>query len=427
MLTLFGKKHTLCDGITRRNFLKIGAFGAGLTLADMLRANAAANGKASRPKSVIMVWQCGGPPHQDTYDLKPDAPAEIRGEFQPIATNVPGIQISEYYPLQAKIFDKLAVIRSVRPVDGGHSDWGVSTGYNEESNKREHHPSLGSVISKVRGGSNADVPPYVSLRGTTPALQAGYLGVAHNPFTPSGPGIENLRLARGVEAPQLDDRRHLLSSFDTLRRDLDSSGSMSALDAHNARAFDMIASGAVRNALDLSREPQAGRDRYKGIEGFLTARRLVEAGVGCITLCLGGSIWDTHSNNFPTLKQAMPPLDRALFHLINDLHDRGLQDDVITVACGEFGRTPRINKEGGRDHHGSVMSVLVAGGGLKMGQVIGSTDARAERIKDRPYSLPQVYSTVYRALGIDPSQTFPNAAGRPMYILDDRDPVTELL
>jgi hypothetical protein len=426
MLTLFGNKHTMCDSITRRNFLKIGAFGAGLTLADMLRCEAA-SGKASRTKSVIMVWQCGGPSQQDTYDLKPEAPAEIRGEFKPISTNIPGIHISEHYPLQAKMFDKLAVIRSVRPVDSGHSDWGVSTGYSDEANKREHHPSIGSVISKTRGGSNADVPPYVSLRGITPALEAGYLGVAHNPFTPTGPGIENLRLAKGIEAPRLDDRKQLLSNFDTLRRDIDASGSMDALDAHTTRAFDMIASGAVRNALDLAREPQANRDRYKGIEGFLTARRLVEAGVGCVTLCLGGSIWDTHSDNFNTLKKAMPPLDRALTNLIQDLHDRGLQDDVMTVACGEFGRTPRINKEAGRDHHSSVMSVLVTGGGLKMGQMIGATDSRAERIKDRPYSLPQVYSTIYRALGIDPGQTFPNGTGRPMYILDDRDPVTELL
>lgn len=427
MLSIFGKAHKLCDGVSRRDFLQIGALGAGLTLADLLRLRAGASAPAATAKSAILIWLCGGPSQLDTYDLKPEAPAEVRGEFRSIPTNVPGIRISEHFPLQARMWDKLAVVRSVIPVDGGHSDSGVFTGYSHEVNEREHHPSIGSVISKVRGGNTNDIPPYVSLRGISPALDAGFLGVAHRPFTPTGPGIENLRLARGITSSRLEDRKQLLSSFDTVRRDIDASGSMQGMDAFTTRAFDMVASGAVRNALDLSREELRSRERYRGIEEFLTARRLVEAGVGCVTLCIGGSVWDTHFNNFTTLKQAMPPIDRALTNLILDLHDRGMENDVVTFVCGEFGRTPRINKDAGRDHWGSVMSVLMAGGGLKMGQMIGSTDARGERAKDRPYHLTQLQSTLYRALGIDPGMTFPNGSGRPMYVLDNREPVAELL
>jgi hypothetical protein len=428
MLTIWGRRQRYCDGITRRNFLQIGAFGAGLTLADVLRAKAANPPGAGRPtgqKSAIMIYLPGGPSHMDMYDLKPEAPAEFRGEFRPIQTSVPGVQICEHMPMQARMFDKLAVVRSLVSVEE-HSDSLVMTGYSENTNRTAQHPSFGAVVSKLRSGQNNDVPPFVSLRGMGPGTEPGFLGVAHRPFTPDGPGLNNLRLAGGVTTDRMDDRKTLLGQFDTVRREIDASGTMTGMDSFSGRAFDMIASGMVRRALDLKNEDPRTRDRYRGLEPFLTARRLVEAGVGCVTLAYGG--WDTHSSNFKELKRQLPNLDRGIANLIADLHDRGMEDDVITVVWGEFGRTPKINtSDAGRDHWAPVMSAMVAGGGLKMGQAIGTTSARGEYPKDRPYKVPHLLSTIYQAMGIDPSQTFLNGSGRPMYVLDERDRVEELV
>ncbi len=429
MLTFWGQRQRYCDGISRRNFLQIGAFGAGLTLADMLRLRAAQDPHALRPtptKSAIMIFLPGGPSHLDMWDLKPDAPAEYRGEFRPIPTNVPGVHICEHMPLQARMWDKLAVVRSLISVDE-HSDSLVMTGYTENVNRTAAHPSFGSVISKLRSGEANDVPPFVSLRGGgSPGTEPGYLGVAHRPFTPSGAGLENLRLANGLTAQRLDDRKDLLTKFDTIRREIDASGTMKGMDSFTGRAFDMIASGVVRKALDLRHEDPKTRDRYRGIEQFLTARRLVEAGVGCVTLSYGG--WDTHSSNFKELRRQLPHLDRGIANLIQDLHDRGMDNDVVTVVWGEFGRTPKINNsDAGRDHWAPVMSALVAGGGLKMGQAIGSSSAKGEYPKDRPYKVQNLLATIYHAMGIDPAYTFPNGSGRPMHILDDRNKVEELL
>ncbi len=430
MLTFWGDRQRYCDNISRRNFLRIGAFGAGLTLADVLRLRAAQNpvtpAKSTPQKAAIMIYLPGGPSHIDMYDLKPEAPKEFRGEFKPIQTNVPGAQICEHMPLQARMWNKLACVRSLISTEE-HSDSLVSTGYSEVANRISSHPAFGSVISKLRGDSGNDVPPFVSLRGGgSPGTEPGYLGVGHRPFTPSGAGVENLRLANGVNTSRMDDRKDLLGKFDTARREIDASGTMKGMDSFTGRAFDMIASGIVRKALDLKNEDPKTRDRYKGVEQFLTARRLVEAGVGCVTLSYGG--WDTHTSNFKELKRMLPELDRGIANLVQDLHDRGMQDDVITVVWGEFGRTPKINSsDAGRDHWAPVMSALVAGGGLKMGQMIGSTSAKGEYPKERPYKVPHLLSTIYSAMGIDPSFTFPNGAGRPMYILDDRDKVEELL
>lgn len=429
MLTILGAKQKFCDGISRRNFLKIGAFGAGLSLADMLRLRAGAAAPAPTTtgsgKSCILIYLPGGPSHIDMYDLKPQAPVDYKGEFNPIPTNVKGVEICEHFPLQAKMWDKLSVVRSCISVDE-HSDSLVTSGYSENVNRTQNHPSMGSVISKLRGSNSLDIPPYVSLRGMSIGQEPGFLGIAHRAFTPSGPGVENLRLANGVTMNRLEDRKSLLGSFDSVRRDIDASGTMRGLDAFTSRAFDMVASGAVRKALDLAKEEPRTRDRYKGVEQFLTARRLVEAGVGCVTLAIGG--WDTHSGNFKTLKQQLPQVDRGIANLINDLHERGMENDVVTVMAGEFGRTPKINgTDAGRDHWGPVMSVLVAGGGLKMGQAIGTTNSRAEYPKDRPYRMSQILSTVYQAIGIDPSLSFPNQTGRPVHILEDREPVSELV
>src|SRR5262249_11836125 len=415
MLTLWGARQRFCDGISRRGFLKIGACGAGLTLAEILRvrAAAAAAGKGTANKAAIMIYLPGGPSHMDMYDLKPAAPKEFKGEFTPIATNVTGIQICEHMPLQARMFDKLAVIRSVAPLREEHSDAETTTGYPEAINMTQHHPALGAVVSKLRGTANNDIPPYVSLRGMTPyGTEPGFLGVAHRPFTPDGPGKENLRLAGGVDAARSDDRKALLASFDAVRRDLDASGTMHGMDEVKQRAFDMVASGAVRKALDLTREEPRSRDRYKGVEQFLTARRLIEAGVGCVTLSIGG--WDTHSSNFKTLKQQLPQVDRGVANLVQDLCDRGMGKAVGTGMWGEFGRTPKVNmNDGGRDHWSPVMSAMVSGGGLKMGQMVGSSSARGEYPKEHPVTASQLLSTMYHAMGIDPSQTFPNGSGRP--------------
>ena len=428
MLRIFGSSHRFCDGVTRRDFLQIGAFGVGLTLADMLRlrhASAANTRQSPRShKAAIMIYLPGGPSHMDMYDLKPNAPAEYRGEFKPIPTNVPGVQICEHFPLQAKMWDKLAAIRSIVSVDE-HSDSLVMTGYPERVNVIANHPSFGSVISKLRSSSSTNVPPFVSLRGMSRGTEPGYLGIAHRPFTPGGPGNANLRLANGVTLDRLHDRRALLASFDTLRRDIDASGTMSGMDSYTEKAIEMVTSGVVRDALDLSKEDPKVRERYKGVEQFLTARRLIEAGVGCVTLSIGG--WDTHGKNFETLKRQLPKVDQGIANLIQDLHDRGLDQDVVTIMWGEFGRTPRINREAGRDHWAPVMSALIAGGGLKMGQMVGSSTEKGERPKDRPCTVQQVLATIYLALGIDPAMTFPNGSGRPMHLLDDREPIRELL
>jgi len=423
MLTLWGGKQRFCDGISRRNFLRIGAFGAGLTLADMLRARAVAGPSVSAAKAAIMIYLPGGPSHMDMYDMKPAAPKEFRGEFKPIATNVPGIQICEHMPMQARMFDKLATIRSIISVDE-HSDSLVMTGFSEAQNVNQHRPAFGAVVSKLRNGS-ADVPPFVSLYGMTRGSDPGYLGVAHRPFTPYGPGEADLRLPGGVDALRQENRKGLLHAFDKVRRDIDSTGTMKGMDSFTTRAFDMVASGAVRKALDQTREEPRTRDRYKGIEMFLTARRLIEAGVGCVTLAYGS--WDTHGQNFVTLKNQLPNVDRGVANLVQDLTDRGMDKDVLVVMWGEFGRTPRINGTAGRDHWGPVMSALVAGGGMKMGQAIGTTNSRGEVPKDRPVHVQNVLSTFYRSMGIDPAMTFPNGSGRPMYILDDRQPVSELI
>jgi hypothetical protein len=426
MLTIWGARERFCDGINRRGFLKIGALGAGLSLADMLRLQAAndTNKSTTKNKAAIMIYLPGGPSHMDMYDLKPDAPKEFRGEFNPINTNVSGVQICEHFPMQAKMWDKLACIRSVVSV-GEHSDSLVSTGYSQSANRTANHPSFGSVVSKLRSDASATMPPFVSLRGMSTGTEPGFLGVAHRPFSPSGQGVQNLRLPTNVSSERLGNRKELLEGFDDVKRDIDATGTMNGLDSFTSRAFDMVTSGAVRKALDLTNENAATRERYKGVEQFLTARRLVEAGTGCVTLSIGG--WDTHGQNFVSLKKQLPQVDRGIANMIQDLHDRGMGDDVVTIMWGEFGRTPKINMNAGRDHWPQVMGAMIAGGGLKMGQAVGASSARGENPKDRPYTVPQVLSTVYRAIGIDPGMTFTNGNGRPMYVLDDRAPVVELV
>ena len=429
MFTFLGQGRLFCDLGTRRDFLRIGGLGVGagsLGLSDLLKARAVGpNAKnASKAKSAIFVYLPGGPSHIDMWDPKPDAPAEIRGEFKGAETNIPGIRINELFTRQAAMFQHFAAVRGVVSVNE-HSDSLVMTGYSDIENRIMNHPSFGSVLSKLRGMNDDGIPPFVSLRGASKGTEPGYLGVAHRPFTPEGQGVANLRPTPANAGERLTKRRDLLNQFDDFRKESDTTGTANGIDQFTSRAFEIVSSGTVRKALDLSKEEAKVRESYRGVENFLTARRLIEAGVGCLTLSYGG--WDTHVNNFVQLKRQLPILDRAIGNLVTDLKERGMLDEVAIVVWGEFGRTPKINGTAGRDHWPTAMNALVAGGGLRTGQVVGGTNSNAEKPKDRGYPVQRVLSTVYHALGIDPGMTFLDTFGRPQHLLSDREPITELL
>lgn len=448
MLTIWQTKtRRFCDGHSRRDFLKVGALAiGGLSLADLLRLKAQGGARSdSGGKAVIMIYLPGGPSHLDMYDMKPEAPAEIRGEFLPIRTNVPGLDICELMPLQAKIADKFAVIRGFR-TRGGHNGDEMTTGF-RTGDKR---PAFGSIVSRVLGAGTKALPAYVSLNVFSNLEyfeQPAYLGQAYKPFSPSGPDMANLRLAKEVTLERLADRRTLLHSFDNLRRDLDDAkGSLAGVDGFTSQALEMVASPRARAAFDLSQEPDKVRAKYgRGSNHFLLARRLVEAGVRVVSLSGGWigedssgntnlSNWDTHKDNFITLRRQLPCLDRALYALITDLHDHGLDQDVAILVGGEMGRSPRVGisnpgsqaASNGRDHWPTGFA-LMAGGGLRTGQVIGETDRYGERSKGLPYGPQNVLATLYHVLGIDPAMTLPDYNGRPQYLLEERDKIAELV
>ncbi len=426
MLRILGQGTTLCDGITRREMLRVGGLAlGGVTLADVLRGRATAGASAGRGKSVIMIWLRGGISHIDSYDMKPKAPAEIRGEFQSISTNLPGVQICEYLPKHAQMLDKLAIVRGIKSIDlGDHTPHYILTGFPE----RGKRPVLGGVVSHLQPRSDG-LPPYVSLMYKPPGLYDNegptYLGPAHRPFVPRAEGLANLSLVKSVSLDRLRDRGQLLREFDTLNREVDHRGAMQGLDAHTQRAMQMIASPAVREAFDVSREPPETHARYgKYCENFLIARRVVEAGVPVVTLKVGD--WDTHEKNFIDMRDQLPQLDQGFHALITDLHDRGLQDDVAVVMWGEFGRAPRISRGDGRDHWPEAGAAVIAGGGFQVGQVVGETDSHGGQSKGRPYTPSNVLATLYHHLGIDPAATILDHNRRPMHVLDDREVVREL-
>ena len=408
----------------RRDVLRVGALG-GLTLADLFRQQARGDAKPTRPKSVIMIWLRGGASHIDSFDMKPDAPAEIRGEFKPIKTNVSGIEFCEHLPKLATIADKLAVLRGIKSVDiGDHTPHFILTGFAD----RGKRPAFGCVVSTLKPTADG-LPPYVSLMYDPPGLYDNegptYLGPAHRPFAPRKEGLNNLTLCKGVTPDLFADRRNLLREFDTLRRDLDTTGTLNGLDEHGRRAAEMVLSGKAREAFDLKRETDATRERYgKYSENMLMARRLVEAGVPVVTLKVGD--WDTHEKNFIDHKAQLPQLDQGVYALVSDLHDRGLDKDVAVVVWGEFGRAPRISRGDGRDHWPDAGAAVIAGGGFTVGQVIGETDSRGGESKGTPYTPSNVLATLYRHLGLDPATTLPDHTRRPMHLLDDRGVVKEL-
>ena len=447
MLTIRNGKggSGFCDGVSRRNFLKIGALGmGGLTLPQLLRAEAQSGIRKSH-KAVIMIFLPGGPSHQDVFDLKPDAPSEIRGEFNPIETNVSGIQITEHLPKIARLMDKCAILRSIVGASGGHDAVQCLTGRSMAGAPAGGWPSLGATLSKLQGPVDPSMPPFVGLSpkmdftAWADAGSPGFLGVPHAPFKPSGAGKQDMVL-NGVTLDRLTDRRQLLTSFDKFRRDVDASGIMAGVDSFNEQAFGLLTSSKLLGALDLQNEDPRIVERYgkgdpknrddggpKLMEHFLIARRLVEAGARCVTLAF--SRWDHHGDNFNALRQDLPMLDQGVSALIEDIHQRGLDKDVSVVVWGEMGRTPTINKEGGRDHWPNVTAGLLFGGGMRTGQVIGSTDRLGGEAKDRPVRFGDVFATLYHNLGIDPlSTTVNDLTGRPQFLVDNGcEPIKELV
>src|ERR1043166_1843037 len=435
MLTIYGKKQRFCDGISRRNFLRIGALGlGGLSLPQLLHAEAQ-SGIGKSHKAVIMIFLPGGPSHQDIFDLKMDAPSEIRGEFRPISTQVAGIQICEHLPRLASLMDKLTLVRSIIGATGDHYAFQCLTGRSHQRQPPGGWPCLGSVIAKIQGPVNRVAPPFVGLSpkmGHMPWADngtPGFLGAAYAPFRPNDAGKTDLVL-NGVTLDRLADRRKLLDEFDRFRRDIDSSGLMEGLDSFNQQAFGVLTSSKLMEALDVEKEDKKTRDRYgkgdpknrddggpKLMEQFRGARRLVEAGARCVTVAF--SRWDHHGDNFGALRQDLPLLDQGVSALVEDLHQRGLDKDVSVVVWGEFGRTPTINKDAGRDHWPRVSCAVLAGGGMKTGQVIGSTDRLGGEAADRPVQFGDVFATLYHNLGIDVSKvTVTDLSGRPQYLVD---------
>lgn len=435
-----------CDGRSRRDFLKIGGLAmGGLSLPELLRAETAQDRRPGH-KAVIMVFLPGGPSHQDILDLKPDAPSEIRGEFKPIATNVDGLQICELLPRLARQMDKCTVIRSMADCDTSHDAFQCLTGRNSRQQPPGGWPAFGSVVSRLQGPVDPALPPFVGLSpkmGHMPWArngEPGFLGVAHAPFEANrGGGTADMKL-NGLSLDRLHDRATLLKSFDQLRRDLDAGGLMAGMDAFNEQALGVLTSPRLLEALDLTREDRRIAERYgKGenrnrddggprlTDHFLAARRLVEAGARVVTL--GFSRWDYHSNNFGQLREDLPLLDSALSALLTDLHERGLEKDVAVVVWGEFGRTPVINPQGGRDHWPRVSCALLAGGAFRHGQVIGATDKVAGEAVDRPVAFGEVFATLYHHLGIDTTKvTLDDFSGRPQYLVDGTPaPLAELL
>jgi hypothetical protein len=453
MLTVSGStspRSRFCDGFSRRDFLRIGGLGmGGLSLPGLLQAEQRAGLRNSK-KAVIMIYMAGAPPHQDMYDLKMDAPSDMRGEFRPIPTNVDGIEICELMPGIAKVMDKCVPIRSLYGApNGSHDSFMCYTGkvgstLDLSGQPAGGWPSIGAVMSELMGPARPNIPPFVGLapRAGHPPYgssgKPGFLGFANGPFKPSGPSEKDLVLGT-LTANRLDERRGLLASFDQFRRDADATGLMEGLDEFHEQAFGMLTSSELAVALDLEKESPKVRERYgkgdprnfgdgapRNLEHFLLARRLVEAGVRCVTLNFGR--WDFHSENFSGMRSHAPLFDQGLSALIEDLHERGMADDVLVIAWGEFGRTPMINKDAGRDHWPRVGGALLSGGGLRTGQVIGATDRLGGEVADRGVHFGEVFATIYHQLGINASEvTLEDLSGRPHFLVDGHKPMRELV
>ena len=443
-----------CDGLSRRSFVQLGVAGmAAAGLPAVLRAKEASGAK--KDTSTILIWLDGGPSHLDLYDLKPQAPAEYRGIWMPIRTNVPGIEISELFPRQAKVADKFSLIRSIHHDNGDHFTGAhyMLTSRNGASgaDTAGKYPSLGSIVAKSCGARRSGMPAYVAVPhaasiGLRPGyFGANYLGLRHNPFEtegdPNSDGfkVNNLNLANSLTIGRLEDRRSLLSDLDRMRRDVDASGTIDAMDRFEREAYALVTGSAAQKAFDLSSEDPVLRESYGRNtwgQSALLARRLVEAGTTFVTIHLGG--WDHHWNLKAGMEDYLPKVDMMVSSLLTDLDNRGLLEKTLVVLCGEFSRTPRMNDGGnggppgsqgtpGRDHWGNAMFTLIAGGGVKGGRVVGATNSRGESPKDRPLEPCDLHATIYHLLGVDQHQAFLNHAGRPVPVLDRGQVIHELL
>ena len=448
MLTLHSSStgSAFCDGVTRRDFLRIGGLSmGGLSLPGLLQAETQ-SGTPQRHKSVIMVFLPGGPPHQDMVDMKMDAPSEIRGEFRPINTNVDGLQICEHMPKLARMMDKWTVIRSMADCEPLHDAFQCLTGRSFKQQPPGGWPSFGSIVSRLQGQAERAVPAFVGLSPKMGEMrwarsgEPGFLGVPHAPFQPNKGGGTGDMALKGISLERLRDRERLMKSFDSYRREIDASGLMEGIDTFNEQAMGVLTSPKLLHALDITREDKRVVEAYgKGVnvnrddggpritDHFLAARRLVEAGARVVTLAF--SRWDYHSNNFGQLREDLPLLDSALSALTTDLHERGLANDVSVVVWGEFGRTPTINPKAGRDHWPRVSFAMLMGGRMRHGQVIGSTDKFGGEPVDRPVRFGEVFATLYQRMGIDVNKvTLEDHAGRPQYLVPDSlQPMPELI
>jgi hypothetical protein len=441
MWNLFGNSRRYCDGMSRRSLMQIGGLAVGgLTLADLMAAEAAS--PAKRHKSVIMVYLSGGMPHQDTFDLKPEAPVEVRGEFKPIATTVPGIEFCELLPKLSMVADRCSIVRSIVGQRDEHSSFQNLTGYTMGEVQRDGIPNFGSIVSRMEGPTSPVTPPFVDLFPTMQhrpynSTGAGYLGSAYNQVRADGEDLASMRL-RYVEGQQFAERRSLLGQLDSFRRHVDAR-SLDNMDESYRRAFDVLTSSRLVDAMNVENEDPKVRARYgRGSSAhlgdgaptwndqLLVARRLVEAGVRVVTVAYG--FWDTHGNNFGHLRQHLPTFDTGISALVEDIYARGLDEDVSIVVWGEFGRTPKINDKAGRDHWAPVQAALFAGGGMPVGQVIGSTDKTAAYAADRPIHYRDVLATIYHNLGIDSTLYVRDQADRPVRILpEEARPIRELM
>lgn len=429
------------DGLSRRSFLQIGGLAlGGISLPQLLQAESQ-QGIGKSHKAIIMIFLSGGPPHQDMFDLKMEAPVEIRGEFRPIDTRVPGIEICEHLPRLAQMMDRLAIIRSLVGSEGRHAAFQCLTGWPVTQQPAGGWPSLGAAVSKLQGPVRLGTPPFVGLSPKMKTStwadpgQAGFVGQAHAPFTPNADGRANL-LLNGITVDNLANRQTLMTQLDRLKREADASGAIAGLDAYYQQAFAVLTSSRLADALDVEREDPRLLERYGrgspepagyGDAGplmndyLLAARRLVEAGVRVVSLSYGRWDWHgrPHGTNFENARDHLPVLDQGISALIEDLEVRGMLDDVSVVVWGEFGRTPRINKNGGRDHWPNVACALLAGGGIRTGQVIGATNRLGEHPSERPVHFQEVFASLYRNIGIDTNHaTLNDLSGRPRYLID---------
>jgi Protein of unknown function (DUF1501) len=454
-----GRSPSYCDGVSRRSFLRLGVAGmASLGLPQLLRARTetAASSGGRKNTKVILIWLDGGPGHMDMYDMKPDAPAEYRGLWKPIRTKVPGFDVTELYPKQAKITDKFSVVRSLHHDSGDHfagghrmltaKEMGVSG-----ANNAQKFPCIGAIVNRQAGPRQPGLPGYVAIPyGMSIGIRPGYfgghlLGAQHNPFeTVNDAGspnfrVPNLGLSSGMSINQMDDRKSLAKRFDVMRKSIEERPDVHAMDRFAEEAYQFVTGPAARNAFDISKEDPRLRDQYGRHpwgQSTLLARRLAEAGCTFSTVHLGG--WDHHWDLKKGYDTNLPIVDSLVSTLFTDLDDRGLLDETLVVLCGEFGRTPKMNDGGnggapmsmgtpGRDHWGNAMFCLMGGGGVRGGMIIGSTDAKGERPKERPVTPCNIHATIYDVLGIDPKLQLLDPSGRPVNVLNDPMPIRELL